>query len=268
MVPSTLMILDIAISLWVTSRAFRGRDRGIGAESMRTAVALLVGFLALFAAPPVGGVINRVFGWTPDGINGLSFLILFGIFYMVGYFAIETAANAMEYSERNGLFDEIGGALFSGLRAALIVYVLLSGSMMTTRDLGASKSKYAFKYSKSYVGRYTLTHNFMDKEAFPHAQLLNDLVQRGSKSGITTNRHVALAGIGSLPSAGFLNHDSNAESAIRTGNWHFVRKHRELLALICDHAFLDEARRYYLNQALSQENLPVNPNNPQKLRQF
>ncbi|HIA00443.1 MAG TPA: hypothetical protein EYN06_01990 [Myxococcales bacterium] len=268
MVSSTLMILDIAISLWVSARTFRGRDRGIGAESMRTAVALLVGFLALFAAPPVGRVINKVFGWTPNGIDGLSFLFLFGLFYMVGYFAIETAANAMEYSERNGVFDEIGGAVFSGLRTTLIAYALLSGVMMTTRDLGASKSKYAFNYSQSYVGRYTLTHNFMDKEPFPHAQLLNDLVQRGSKSGITTNRHVALAGIGSLPSANFLNHDANAESAIRTGNWHFVRKHRELLALICDHAFLDEARRYYLNQVLSQENMPVSPNRPQKLRKF
>jgi uncharacterized membrane protein required for colicin V production len=253
------MTLDILIAIWVITAALRGRQRGVSAGVIRLGIALLAAFLAVYCTPPVAGVANKVLAWTPAGIAGLSFLILFGIIYMVGVFSIGTTVRAMEYSERSGALDELGGLLFSAARIVVLVFLVLSGAIFLSRELGATSSNFAIDYSSSIAGRYALVHNFLDTEPFPHALVLGQVVERRARPELSVNRRVALSRITGVSKAKFLANDEDAVKAIREDNWLKLHEHRKLLLLVCDHNFLVETRRYYLDQKTTLQNSPEKP---------
>lgn len=235
------MVLDIVVGVLVLLFGYFGSRTGAGAQLYQLGIIGGAAVAAKLMAPSTANFITHGVGWAPYLSLGLSYTVMLGLLVMAGYFLLSGTIAGSRDNFLGGTLESAVGALFGAARGAVLMFALICGVILVTMHMGSRKSMFAVQYQKSRVGKFVLTHNVVDTQPFPHANVLKMVVGAEEVPEGTKNPY-AISSIRENPKAKFLLTDMDVGSLISNGSWKQLRRDPRLLELVCDHHFLQAVR--------------------------
>ncbi len=235
------MQLDIVIGVVILLFGYTGFRNGLMGQLGRLVVALIAAIGAKFLAAPVSNAILKGVEWTPSMALGASFVCAFLVLLMVGLFALGALMKS-DGGDGTGL-DTGFGSILGLATGALVCFSIVCGGILLTQHLAAKKPGLAVQWQKSRVGRFALTHNFVDPQPFPNARVLLALVGRPDPKK-PSKKPTAIGPIRENPKWQPILKRQELVAALERGDWKMLRKQPEFLDLITDAEFIKAAADY------------------------
>lgn len=176
------MLLDLFCAALIALFCLAGYFAGFWIQLTRLAALAGAYLVALFLAGHARSVVGSALGLPPLAARVVAlvgiFVITYALFSTLGWIVMKRRRK--ELVGRHFSLDGVAGALFGGLKATLITYLLLSGLVLLESPLKQLLGRDALGYKSSWAIGLVRRHNLLGHLHIPIAGDLDTLARLGS----------------------------------------------------------------------------------------